>query len=194
MATSSKTPAAKRAPARKAAGTAPAAAATPKSSAAAAPAAAKSAPRAAANPMGDMQNMQKSFTKPLKDLGERLQNLNLSGAAGTIAASGRKDLEALIKANQKSYQGLQAVVQRQTEMLRDSIAAWQGTVKSLPGSDPKEGIAKLDEMGRAAFKQALEDIRELADMAARSQAEAFEIVRGRIASNVDEVKKLLRTK
>jgi phasin family protein len=180
MATTRKTAAAtKRAPARK-------------SSAAAAPAAAKSAPRAAANPMGDMQNMQKAFTKPLKDLGERLQNLNLSGAAGTIAASGRKDLEALMKANQKSYQGLQSVVKRQTEMLRDSITAWQGTVKSLPGSDPKEGIAKLDEMGRAAFKQALEDIRELADMAATSQKEAFEVVRERITSNVDEVKKLLK--
>ena len=114
------------------------------------------------------------------------------GAASAIASNGRKDLEALIKANQKSYQGLQSVVQRQTEMLRDSITAWQGTMKSLPGNDPKEGMAKLDVMGRAAFKQALDDIRELADMAAKSQAEAFEIVRERIASNVDEVTKLLK--
>lgn len=152
-----------------------------------------SAPRAA-SPVDDMQNMQKAFTRPLKDLGERLQNLNLSGAASTVASSGRKDLEALIKANQKSYQGLQSVVKRQTEMLRDSITAWQGTVKSLPGSDPKESIAKLDKMGRDAFKQALEDIRELADMAAKSQAEAFEIVRERITNNVDEVKKLLKQK
>lgn len=175
MATIRKTVAAKRATAKK-------------SSAAAS---SGSAARAA-NPVGDMQNMQKAFTKPLKDLGERLQNLNLSGAAGTVAASGRKDLEALIKANQKSYQGLQSVVKRQTEMLRDSITAWQGTVKALPGTDPKESIAKLDKMGRDAFKQALEDIRELADMAAKSQAEAFEIVRERITSNVDEVKKLLK--
>lgn len=186
MATSTKTTARKRAPAakkRSAAGSA--AAAASKSSAGGS----SSSASRAANPVEDMQ---KAFTKPLKDMGERLQNLNLSGAAGTIAASGRKDLEALIKANQKSYQGLQAVVKRQTEMLRDSITAWQGTVKALPGSDPKEGIAKLDKMGRDAFKQALDDIRELADMAAKSQAEAFEIVRERITSNVDEVKKLLK--
>jgi len=175
MATSSKTPAAKRTPAKKAG----------------APAGSTSKPRTA-NPLEDMQTMQKAFAKPLQEMGERLQQLNVSGAASAIAASGRKDLEALIKANQKSYQGLQAVVQRQTEMLRDSITAWQGTVKSLPGSDPKEGIAKLDAMGKAAFKQALDDIRELADMAARSQAEAFEIVRERITSNVDDVKKLLK--
>ncbi len=180
MATSTKTTARKRAPAAKKSGAAGAAASKSSASSSAA---------RAANPVEDMQ---KAFTQPLKDIGARLQNLNLSGSAGTIAASGRKDLEALIKANQKSYQGLQAVVKRQTEMLRDSITAWQGTVKSLPGSDPKEGVAKLDKMGRDAFKQALDDIRELADMAAKSQAEAFEIVRERIATNVDDVKKLLK--
>ncbi|HYP71795.1 MAG TPA: phasin family protein [Variovorax sp.] len=181
MATSSRTPAAKRTAAKKAGATAGKTASSPP-------------PRAAANPMEDMQKMQKAFSKPLQEMGERLQSLNVSGAASAIAASGRKDLEALIKANQKSYQGLQAVVQRQTEMLRDSITAWQGTVKSLPGSDPKEGIAKLDAMGRAAFKQALDDIRELADMAAKSQADAFEVVRGRIHDNVEEVRQLLGKK
>jgi phasin family protein len=179
MATSRKSPAAKRTAAKKAGATAAKSSTT-------------SGPRAG-HPMEDMQNMHKAFAQPLQEMGERLKNLNVSGAASAIAASGRKDLEALIKANQKSYQGLQAVVQRQTEMLRDSISAWQGTVKSLPGNDPKENIAKLDAMGRAAFKQALDDIRELADMAAKSQAEAFEVVRERIANNVDDVKKMLKT-
>ncbi|MDM0111674.1 TIGR01841 family phasin [Variovorax sp. J22R133] len=144
------------------------------------------------DPMKAMEGMKEAFNKPMKGLTERLQNLKISGAASTIAESGRKDLEALIKANQKSFQGLQSVVKRQTEMLRESITDWQGAVKSMPGSDPKESIAKLDEMGRAAFKRALDDIRELADMAAKSQTEAFEIVRARITSNVDEVKKLLK--
>lgn len=182
MATSSKTTAAKRTAAEKTG----AAAAKPAGSSG------TSTRHAATDPLENMQKMQKAFAKPLQEMGERLQQLKLSGAAGAVAANGRKDLEALMRANQKSYQGLQSVVQRQTEMLRDSITAWQGTVKSLPGNDPKENIAKLDAMGRAAFKQALDDIRELADMAAKSQAEAFEIVRGRIASNVDEVKRMLK--
>ena len=188
MATSSKTPAGKRTPAKKAG-----AAAARSGAGSSTASAAGSARHAAVDPLENMQKMQKAFAKPLQDMGERLQQINLSGAAGAIAANGRKDLEALMRANQKSYQGLQAVVQRQTEMLRDSIAAWQGTIQSMPGHDPKENIAKLDAMGRAAFKQALDDIRELADMAAKSQAEAFEIVRGRIASNVDEVKRMLKS-
>ncbi len=151
---------------------------------------AKSARASAAH--AHMEDMQKTFAQPLKELGERLQNINLGGAASAIAAARRKDLEAMVKANQKSYQGLQSVVQRQTEMLRNSIAEWQDTVKSMPGADPKANLAKLDEMGRASFKRALDDIRELADMAAKSQAEAFEIMRGRIQENVDEVREMLK--
>jgi phasin family protein len=139
-------------------------------------------------------DVQEAFVKPLKGMAERLQNLPLAGAAGAIVESGRKDLQALMQANEKSYQGLQAVVQRQTEMLRSSIEDWQGTMKGLSGKDPREGFAKLDAMGKAAFKQALDDIRELSEMAAKSQADAFEVVRERIRSNVDEVSKLLQPK
>ena len=139
-------------------------------------------------------DVQEAFVKPLKGMAERLQNLPLAGAAGAIVESGRKDLQALVKANEKSYEGLQAVVQRQTEMLRSSIEEWQGTMKGLSGKDPRDGFAKLDAMGKAAFKQALDDIRELSEMAAKSQADAFEVVRERIRSNVDEVTKLLQPK
>lgn len=140
------------------------------------------------NPAADMQD---AMVKPLKGLTEGLQKLKLSGAAKAILESGRKDLAALVKANEKSYQGLQAVVQRQTEMLRSAIGDWQGAITSMPGKDPKENLAKLDEMGKAAFQRALDDIRELAELAAKSQSDAFEIMRQRITDNVDQVSQLL---
>lgn len=139
-------------------------------------------------------DVQDVFVKPLKGMAERLQNLPLAGAAGAIVESGRKDLQALVQANEKSYQGLQAVVQRQTEMLKTSIQEWQSAVKGMSAGDPRENLSKLDAMGKAAFKQALDDIRELSEMAAKSQSEAFEVVRKRIGENVDEVSKLLRTR
>ena len=138
-------------------------------------------------------DVQDAFIKPLKGMADRLQNLPLAGAASAIVENGRKDLAALMEANEKSYQGLQAVVQRQTEMLRTSIVEWQNAVKGMSPAEPRENLSKLDAMGKAAFKQALDDIRELSDLAARSQAEAFDIVSQRIRSNVDEVSKLLKT-
>lgn len=163
--------------------------ATSKSSSAARGAAAKKARPAASSTAADVQD---AFIKPLKGMADRLQNLPLAGAAGAIVESGRKDLQALMRANEKSYEGLQAVVQRQTEMMKASITEWQSTVTGMSGADPKENLAKLDAMGKAAFRRALDDIRELSELAAKSQADAFEVVRQRIRDNVDEVSKLLQ--
>ena len=152
---------------------------------------AKSAAKKTTSQVDPTAEIRDAIAKPFKGLAERLQNLKLSGTAGAVLDSGRKDLAALVKANEKSYQGLQAVVARQTEMLRTSITDWQGAMSAMPGKDPKENMAKLDEMGRAAFQRALDDIRELAELAAKSQADAFDIMRQRISDNVEQVSQLL---
>ncbi len=131
---------------------------------------------------------------PLKGMAERLQNIDMTGSASKLLESGRKDLQALMQANEKSYKGLQTVVQRQTEMIKAAIGDWQATARGAQGKDMKENMAKLDEMGRASFQRAIHDIKELADLAAKSQKDAFDLVRERIQANVDEVTKLLQRK
>lgn len=135
-----------------------------------------------------------AMLNPLKGMAERLQKLDLTGSAGKVLDNSRKDLQALMQANEKSYQGLQTVVQRQTEMIKSAIGEWQTAAKGMPGKDAKENLAKLDELGRASFQRAVDDIKELATLAAQSQKDAFEVVRERIQSNVDEVTKLLQRK
>lgn len=132
--------------------------------------------------------------KNLKAMTDRLQELNLTGGASKLLASGQKDLQALMQANEKSYQGLQTVVQRQTEMIKNAIAEWQTAAREMPGKDPKANLAKLDELGRQSFQRAIDDIKELANLAAKSQADSFELVRQRIQANVDEVTKMLQRK
>lgn len=146
-----------------------------------------SAERKTAPSAADMLN-------PLKGMAERLQNLNMTDGASKLLDSGRKDLQALMQANEKSFQGLQTVVQRQTEMIKSAITDWQAAAKDIPGKDPKESLAKLDALGRQSFQRAVDDIKELANLAAKSQADAFEVVRQRIQSNVDEVTKMLQRK
>ena len=151
--------------------------------------AAKSASASRANPAQDIQD---AVMKAGKGMAERLQALNVSGAAGTLLESRRKDLEALAQANAKSYKGLQAVVQRQTEMMRSAIGDWQSEMKGMQGGDMSGNLAKLDQMGRASFQRALDDIKELAQLAAQSQADAFEVVRDRINENVAQVSEMLQ--
>jgi phasin family protein len=149
-----------------------------------------SSAKAAAPSAADMLNPMKN----LKGMADRLQELNLTGGAGKLLESGRKDLQALMQANEKSYQGLQTVVQRQTEMIKSAITEWQTAAKEMPGKDAKANLAKLDELGRQSFQRAIDDIKELANLAAKSQADAFDVVRQRIQSNVDEVTKMLQRK
>ena len=146
--------------------------------------------KAAAPSAAEMLNPLKN----LKNMTDRLPELNLTGGAGKLLESGRKDLQALMQANEKSYQGLQTVVQRQTEMIKHAITEWQTAAKEMPGKDAKENLARLDELGRQSFQRAIDDIKELANLAAKSQADAFDVVRQRIQSNVDEVTKMLQRK
>ncbi len=148
-------------------------------------AAAKPAAARAATPQGmfDMSSMP--------GIGQTLERLNLSGVASTIAEGRRKDLAALVAANKKSYEGLQAVVARQTAMLKNAVTEWQAIAQGMAPGRGGQGFGRIDEVAKQTFTMALENIRELGELAARSQAEAFEIVRRRIMENVEEVNALI---
>ena len=130
------------------------------------------------------------FDMSMAGLGRTLEGLNLSSVASTIAEGRRKDLAALIAANKKSYEGLQAVVARQTAMLKNAVSEWQAMAQGA-GTAPG-GFGRLDNAAKQTFTLAVQNIRELGELAARSQAEAFEIVRRRIMENVEEVNALIR--
>jgi len=55
-----------------------------------------------------------------------------------------------------------------------------------------ESVRRLDDLAVGALQLALNDIRELSDMAAKSQREAYELVQRRVAENLDEVQSALR--
>jgi len=123
---------------------------------------------------------------------QTLKQLDLTGVAGKLVEGRRKDLQAIVEANKKSYAGIQAVVQRQTAMLKEAIGQWQALAGSVSVAEPRESITKLNEMARASFQSSLGNIRELAELAGRSQAEAFEVLKARIQENVDEVNQMLK--
>ncbi len=139
-----------------------------------------------------MKGAERLFSMSMGGLGNTLERLNLSGVAGTIAEGRRKDLAAIVAANKKSYEGLQAVVARQTSMLKNAVSEWQSIAQGVSSGGAGQGLGRVDEMAKQAFTMALENIRELGELAARSQAEAFEIVRKRIMENVNEVSALMQ--
>ena len=122
---------------------------------------------------------------------QRLDAARLRAAAVKLLARRRKDLEAVVAANRKSFEGIQAVVKRQTELLKAQIGEWRSVAKVMTIAGPAQSVAQLDELARGAFRLSLANVRELAELSVKAQAEAFEMVRSRIRQDLAEVSALL---
>ena len=124
-------------------------ASTKKAAAKRRPAAKKAAPKSRPAPAAGSAAPKKAGAA------QTLKQLDLAGVAGKLVEGRRKDLQAIVEANKKSYAGIQAVVQRQTAMLKEAIGQWQALAGGMSVAEPRESISKLNEMARASFQSSL---------------------------------------
>jgi len=95
----------------------------------------------------------------------------------------KRNIEALTKANKIAFEDWQALIRRQSEILRQSME--EAVAKAR-----KQDSAKLRvEIAKQGFEKALGHMRELAEIATKSQTEAFEIIQKRISANVKELQR-----
>lgn len=74
-------------------------------------------------------------------------------------------------------------------------AEWQAATKDMMSAQsPEVGAAKQAELGKQTFEKALANMRELAEMATKSQTQAWEVVNRRFHENLEELKKLMEPK
>jgi phasin family protein len=122
---------------------------------------------------GDFGRMPSfDFMKLMKDF--KLPGVDLA----TIMEREKKNIEALTEANRVAFEGWQALVRRQTEILQDSIKRAADTARG------EDAGAKRTDLAAHAFETALSNMRELAEMAVKSQQESFEIIRKRVEENL----------
>ena len=134
----------------------------------------------AANPFGDFTKMLEQFKLPGFDV-------------PAIMEARRKDVEALVTANQAALQGMQSLAQKQAEMLRSTLSELQ----SLAGQFSASGgapSAQTAELVQQTLHKALADMQQLAQAAYQSQAESYAVIAKRVEENVQELKTLLQPK
>jgi phasin family protein len=113
-----------------------------------------------------------------------------------VLESRRKDFEALATANTTALQGLQALGQKQTEIVNaamtrlQSLVAQQNAAAGKPAAASAAGEAT--QQASKAWQTALGDVRELAETAYRVPADSFAVISRRVAENVEELKALVR--
>ncbi len=110
-----------------------------------------------------------------------------------LLESNRKNVEALGAANKRVLDNAQTVMVRQGEILRQALEEASAALKALSGAGtPQDVITKQGELFRHVFLRTLDNMREVADMTAKSSTEAFETVNERVQDSVEDIRGMLK--
>ena len=117
------------------------------------------------------------FGLPNFDLEAMLEQFQIPGVdLSSIIENERKNIEALQEANQAVVEGIQALAEKQAEVFKDTMERWQ---QSLADGNP--------ESAQEGIEQALDNVRQLAEITVESQTKAFEVIRQRVEENIQNL-------
>ncbi|MEO7854036.1 MAG: TIGR01841 family phasin [Rubrivivax sp.] len=132
-------------------------------------------------------------TLPFGDVGAMMAQFKMPGVdMAAIVEARRKDIEALVAANAATFESMQAVARKQTEILNESMQGMQEAAKSMAGGGVDAG--KQAEVVRQGFEKTLANMRELADMARHAQFDAMAQITQRAAQQMQDAKALVKPK
>ena len=136
---------------------------------------------------------KQAFPYDFTDFAELMKGYQLPGVDWQeLMASQQKNITALTRANQLLLEGAQAVMQREVEILQKSMAELvQAQQDLMKEGDPQANAAKRFELAKTSFEAALNNMRELAELATRSNREALEVINQRALESFEEVKQAI---
>jgi len=117
-----------------------------------------------------------------------IEQLKLPGlSVPAVLESRRKDIEALAEANRVALAGAESLAAKQREILQQAVRQLQALVlerKAEAGGD-------LGTLVRKNLADTLGNMRALAELATKSQADAFDVVSARVQQSIEELRALL---
>lgn len=125
---------------------------------------------------------------PALDLRKLFDKLDLPERGRRLLDTQRKDIEALVEANRQAYRALEALGQRQQEILRAALEAWQAGARDVIAA-PRLADRAGKTLGNSqqAFSQALTDLRELAELALQSNKQVLGVLEARVKAHLHEI-------
>lgn len=113
--------------------------------------------------------------------------------AETMATAQRRNVEALTAVYQLACDCVQVSAQRQAQVLRDTteevLSSFRGYGKA---ENPQDQAAAGMAVNRHAFERGMESMRSLAELMARANADAFEIINKRAVSCLQELQSAVK--
>jgi phasin family protein len=138
----------------------------------------------------DFTQWQAEFTRAFADFSKMWTNGKSANVdVNWLLSYQRKNFEALTAANQRAFEGVQAIAKAQAEFVREAAEGMQKVAKEFVGAGSTEDkMVKQANVAKDAFESAVANAHELAGLVQKSNAETFEVIRKRVVENFDEVK------
>ena len=135
-------------------------------------------------------------TNPFGNLDKLLEQFKVPGVdVSAIVESRRKDMEALVAANQAAFVAMQQIATKQTEILTQAFqSAQEGAQRLAQGVGGAVDPVKQTDLTRKAYEKALADMKELAEIAQKAQTTAMSGITARVQQSVQELTKLMQPK
>lgn len=101
----------------------------------------------------------------------------------------QKNLEVLTAANRLAFEGMQAIMKRQVEIMRQTVEESTAAATGIAGaSNPTDKMVKQAEAAKDTFERTISNIRELSELIAKSNTEVLDLLNKRVGEVLDEVK------
>jgi phasin family protein len=125
------------------------------------------------------------------DVSKVFTELRLPGLdAEALAATQRKNFEALTQANQLAVQGAQTVLRRQLEIGREAVDEFSTIFRDLSQTNGslEDRLAKQAAFSKQAIEKGLSNVRELTELVTKANTEALNVIAKRVTESLDEVR------
>lgn len=110
---------------------------------------------------------------------------------GVVSAQ-RRNVEAIVAANQLAIEGYQAVARRQAEIVRQSLEETSAIMTELMAAGtPEDKVAKQAALVKGAFEKASANLKELSELVAKSNSEAAEVLSKRVKESIEELQVIM---
>ena len=134
-------------------------------------------------------------TNPFRELEEMLKQWKVPGIdLDGMMASYQKNMDALTEAGRVATEGMKALAERQTQIMRDAMEALRGATAELTAAkDPQDFAARQAEVAKHAFEKASDNLKELADLVVKSNTASFEVIQSRMNQSLVELQDLMHS-
>lgn len=103
----------------------------------------------------------------------------------------KKNMDALIAANQKAAEGYKVLFEKQIKVFEDTMAEARKNAEGFDASKLSPETAQVQaDYAKAAFEKALKNMTVLAEEAQKANSEAYKVVSTRIEDSVKELQAL----